>query len=140
MDHRTVESSREFVARMDHGADWRAQIESFAEEQEIDAAFFYGLGAVQDAELMFYDHDSQEYRPISFEEPLEVTASIGNISHLDGERFAHTHMTLSDREGRTVAGHLDRATTYAGELYVREFDTELVRQRDGTTDLDLWEL
>ncbi|UPM43625.1 PPC domain-containing DNA-binding protein [Halocatena salina] len=140
MDYRTVESSREFVARMDHGVDWRDQIETFADERGIDAAFFYGLGAVQDAELLFYDHDAQEYRPITFEEPLEVTACVGNISKLDGEPFAHTHMTLSDSEGRTVAGHLDWATTYAGELYVREFDTELVRQRDETTDLDLWEL
>lgn len=140
MDYRTVESSREFVARMDHGVDWRAQIEAFADEREIDAAFFYGLGAVQDAELSFYDQEAQEYRPITFEEPLEVTACVGNVSQLEGERFAHTHMTLADREGRTVAGHLDQATTYAGELYIREFDTELVRQRDGTTDLDLWEL
>lgn len=140
MDYRTVESSREFVARMDHGVDWRAQIETFAEEQEIDAAFFYGLGAVQDATLLFYDHDTQEYRPITFEEPLEVTACIGNISALDGERFAHTHLTLSDEAGQTIGGHLDRATTYAGELYIRAFDTGLVRQRDETTDLDLWEL
>lgn len=140
MDYRTVESSREFVARMDHGVDWRAQIEAFAEEEGINAAFFYGLGAVQDAELLFYDQDEEEYRPIAFDEPLEVTACVGNVSQLEGEQFAHTHMTLSDSDGQTVAGHLDRATTYAGELYIRAFDTELIRQRDGTTDLDLWEL
>lgn len=140
MDHRTVESSREFVARMDHGVDWRAQIEAFADEQAIDGAFFYGLGAVQDATLLFYDHDTQEYRPETFEQPLEVTACVGNISSLDGERFAHTHLTLSDEDGRAIGGHLDEATTYAGELYIRAFDTELVRQRDETTDLDLWEL
>lgn len=39
MDYTTVESTREFIARMDHGVDWREQIESFADENGIDAAF-----------------------------------------------------------------------------------------------------
>ncbi|MFC6963788.1 PPC domain-containing DNA-binding protein [Halocatena marina] len=140
MDYTVIESTREFIARMDHGADWRAQIEEFADENEIDAGFFYGLGAVQDAELFFYDQDDQEYHPVEFNEPLEVAACIGNISRLDDGRFAHTHATLSRADGSTVAGHLNRATTFAGELYVRAFDAELVRKRDKTTDLDLWEL
>lgn len=140
MDYTTVESTREFIARLDHGADWRAQIEAFAEEKGIDAGFFYGLGAVQDAEVFFYDQDEQEYRPVEFDEPLEVAACVGNVSRLGDDRFAHTHVTLSRADGSTVAGHLNRATTFAGELYIRAFDAELVRERDETTDLDLWEL
>jgi predicted DNA-binding protein with PD1-like motif len=49
-------------------------------------------------------------------------------------------MTLSRDDGSVVAGHLDTATTFAGELYVREFDTELERAHDDVTDLDLWPL
>ncbi len=140
MDYQEVEGAREFVARLEHGRDWRGQIEDFAEDEEIDAAFFFGLGAVQDAVLNFYDQDDQEYQAIEFDEPLEVTPAVGNISWLDGDRFAHTHVALSDAEGATVAGHLDTATTFAGELYVREFDTELERAHDEVTDLDLWPL
>jgi len=140
MDYRQVEGGREFVARMTHGEDWRPQIEAFAAEQEIDAAFFYGLGAVQDAELYFYDQDEHEYYPEPFDEPLEVAACVGNVSILDGEPFAHAHVTLSREDGSTVAGHLNTATTFAGELYVREFETELEREHDPVTDLDLWPL
>ncbi len=140
MDYREVDGAREYVARLEHGGDWRAQIEAFAEEEEIDAAFFYGLGAVQDATLMFYDQDDKEYEPIEFDEPLEVTPAIGNISWLGDERFAHTHMTLSRDDGTVIAGHLDSATVFAGELYVREFDTSLEREYDETTELDLWPL
>jgi len=138
MDYRQVEGAREFVARLDHGRDWRAQIEDFAAEEEIDAAFFVGLGAVQDAEIYFYDQDEQEYYPERFDEPFEVASCTGNVSWLDGERFAHTHMVLSREDGSCVAGHLNEATTFAGELYVREFDTRLEREHDETTDLDLW--
>lgn len=155
MDYQRVEGGREYVARLDHGRDWRGQIEAFADAEGIDAAFFLGLGAVQDATLYFYDQDDQTYGPVTFDEPFEVTAAVGNVSHLesegrspsgnrtesdDGERFAHTHVTLTREDGSAVGGHLEAATTFAGELYVREFDTRLERAHDETTDLDLWPL
>jgi hypothetical protein len=140
MDYLEVEGAREYVARLEHGVDWRSQIEDFADEEGIDAAFFIGLGAVQDATLLFYDQDDQEYYDVEFDEPFEVVPAVGNISWLYDERFAHTHVTLSREDGSVVAGHLDEATTFAGELYVREFDTELDREHDEVTDLDLWPL
>ncbi|WP_136716909.1 PPC domain-containing DNA-binding protein [Halorientalis salina] len=140
MDYREVEGAREYVARLEHGRGWREQIEDFADDEGIDAAFFIGLGAVQDATLLFYDQDDQEYYDVEFDEPFEVVPAVGNISWLYEDRFAHTHMTLSREDGSVVAGHLDEATTFAGELYVREFDTELDREHDETTDLDLWPL
>jgi predicted DNA-binding protein with PD1-like motif len=140
MDYREVDSTSEYVCRLDHGADWRGEIEAFADEQGIDAGFFYGLGAVQDAEVWFYDQDRQEYDPVTFDEPLEVAACLGNVSHLDGDRFAHTHAVLSRPDGTALAGHLNSATVFAGELYVRAFDTHLERTHDEPTDLDLWEL
>jgi predicted DNA-binding protein with PD1-like motif len=140
MDYQEVDATREFVARLEHGEDWRAQIEAFAADEGIDSAFFFGLGAVQDAELAFYDQNTQEYDSIVFEEPLEVVPAVGNVSTLDGEPFAHTHVALSRPDGTTVAGHLDSATTFAGELYLRAFDADLVRERDPVTDLDLWNL
>jgi predicted DNA-binding protein with PD1-like motif len=140
MDYREVEGDREFVARLSHGADWRGQIEDFARAEGIDAAFFFGLGAVQDAELWYYDQGDQEYFPEWFDEPLEVASCVGNLSLLDGDPFAHTHAVLSRADGSTVAGHLNEATVFAGELYVRAFENTLERAHDETTDLDLWPL
>jgi predicted DNA-binding protein with PD1-like motif len=140
MDYQRGEGGREYVGRLEHGGDWRGQIEAFAESEGIDAAFFTSLGAVSDATVLFYDQSELEYRSVEFEEPLEVTTAIGNISQLDGERFAHVHATLSRPDGTMVGGHLDSATVFAGELHVREFDTHLERERDEVTDLDLWPL
>ncbi|MFB6188781.1 MAG: DNA-binding protein, partial [Halapricum sp.] len=50
------------------------------------------------------------------------------------------HAVLSRANGSTVAGHLDSATVFAGELYVRTFEESLERAHDETTDLDLWPL
>lgn len=138
MHYREVETKREFVARMETGADWREEIETLAEDEGIDAGFFYALGAVQDAEVLFYDQREKEYESVSFEEPLEVAACMGNVSWLNAERFAHTHAVLSRPSGQAIAGHLDSGTVFAGECYMREFEGELVREPDETTELDLW--
>ncbi|MCL7416763.1 MAG: DNA-binding protein [Halalkalicoccus sp.] len=138
MHYREVRTKREFVARMETGADWREEIETLAAEEEIDAGFFYALGAVQDAELWFYDQREKEYDAVEFEEPLEVAACVGNVAWLDAERFAHTHAVLSRPSGQALAGHLHAGTVFAGECYMREFEGELVREPDETTDLDLW--
>ncbi|WP_232686747.1 PPC domain-containing DNA-binding protein [Halobacterium zhouii] len=138
MNVREVETEREFLARLEHGADWREELEELAAAEDLDAAWFTAMGAVQDAELWYYDQDDFEYKAARFEEPLEVAACVGNISLLEGELFAHTHAVLSRRSGQALAGHLDRATVFAGEVYVCELDTTLEREHDDATDLDLW--
>ncbi|WP_435334283.1 PPC domain-containing DNA-binding protein [Haloarchaeobius sp. TZWWS8] len=138
MHYREVATAREFVVRLETGGDWREQVESLAAEEGMEAAWFTGLGAVQDAEVWFYDQDRKEYDAAVFDEPLEVAACVGNVSDLNGEPFAHTHAVLSRPSGQALAGHLDAGTVWAGELYVREFEESLVREHDETTDLDLW--
>jgi len=139
MNYRAVETTDEYVARLETGSDWRAEIESLADAVDAaDAAWFTALGAVQDAELWFYDQSECEYDPIAFDEPLEVASCVGNVSRLEGERFAHTHAVLSDDEGTAYAGHLNEATVWAGEVHMRVFAEPLEREYDDTTELDLW--
>lgn len=138
MQYRDVETTGEYLARLDNGADWREEVESLAAEVDADAAWFTAMGAVQDAEIWFYDQDEFEYEPVEFDEPLEVASCVGNVAWLDGDRFAHTHAVLSRDDGETLAGHLNAGTVFAGEVHMRTFDTTLEREHDETTDLDLW--
>jgi Predicted DNA-binding protein with PD1-like DNA-binding motif len=138
MHVRELSPSREFFLRLETGQDWRGEIEAFAEVDNFDAAWFHAMGAVQDAELLFYDQDEKSYESIFFDEPLEMAACVGNIGFLDDERFAHTHAVLSRETGGTLAGHLNSATVFAGEAHLRAFETPLVRSFDETTELDLW--
>ena len=138
MDYRELSPDREFLARLETGADWREEIESLAVEEDVDAAWFNAMGAVQDAVVWFYDQQEGEYESVEFEEPLEVAACMGNVSYLNGERFAHTHAVLSRPSGQALAGHLDAGTVFAGEVYMRTFEEPLEREHDEETDLDLW--
>ncbi|MFB6235042.1 MAG: PPC domain-containing DNA-binding protein [Halopenitus sp.] len=138
MDYREVETSAEYLARLETGADWRQEIEDLARAEDVEAGWFMAMGAVQDAEVWFYDQDDQEYQSVTFDEPLEVAACVGNVADLEGDVFAHTHAVLSRKSGQALAGHLDAGTVFAGEVYMRAFEEPLVREHDPETDLDLW--
>jgi hypothetical protein len=138
MHSRELSVRSEYVVSLEHGADWRAEIEAFAAREGIESAWFNGMGAVSDAEVWFYDTDDLEYRSVEFDETLEVAACVGNVAVLDGEPFAHTHAVLSRESGQALGGHLNAATVFAGEVYLRAFEEPLVRERDEVTDLDLW--
>jgi len=138
MDYREVETSAEYLARLETGADWRQEIEDLARAEDVEAGWFNAMGAVQDAEVWFYDQDDQEYQSVTFDEPLEVAACVGNVADLEGDVFAHTHAVLSRKSGQALAGHLDAGTVFAGEVYMRAFEEPLVREHDPETDLDLW--
>ena len=146
MHYRPAEPVDEYVARLETGADWRAEIEALADAVEADAGWFTGLGAVSDARLWFYDQVERAYAPVAFDEPLEVAACVGNVSLLpteaegECERFAHTHVVCSRPDGSTVAGHLDSATVFAGEVHLRVFERGLEREHHEPTGLDLWDL
>lgn len=138
MHYREVETDREFLARLEHGMDWREEIEELAAMEGVDAAWFTAMGAVQNADIWYYDQDDQEYHSVEFDEPLEVAMCVGNVALLEGERFAHTHAVLSRESGQALAGHLNAGTVSAGEVYMRAFDEPLEREHDEVTDLDLW--
>ena len=138
MDGRELTVTGEYLGRLEHGADWRAEIEAFADEHGVDAGWFWAMGAVQDAEVWYYDQTDRDYRSVTFDEPLEVASCVGNLARLDGERFAHTHVVLSRQSGQSLAGHLDAATVFAGECYLLAFAEPLEREYDEATGLDLW--
>jgi predicted DNA-binding protein with PD1-like motif len=138
MNARELTVSAEYLASLEHGADWREEIEEFAAREGIESAWFVAMGAVQDAEVWFYDQSDLAYRSVAFDEPLEVAACVGNVALLDGDPFAHTHAVLSRESGQSLAGHLNAATVFAGEVHLRAFEEPLVRERDAVTDLDLW--
>ena len=138
MHVRDATPAETLLCRLETDQPWRASLEAYAADHAIGAAWFTGMGAVQEATLAFYDQDAQTYECITFDEPLEVASCVGNIALLDGAPFAHTHMVLSRPDGSTVAGHLDEATVFAGELHMQVYERPLERQQHAPTGLDLW--
>lgn len=104
------EVPRRFALVFETGDDVMAEMQRFAEEQNVMAASFKGLGGFQRATVGFYNLDQQRYEPIQVADQVEVLSLLGNVAIYEGKPKLHIHCTLSYRDGHAVGGHLLQAT------------------------------
>ena len=66
---------------------------------------------------------------------------MGNISLLDGEPFVHVHVTLADKDGSAIGGHLDEGTkVWLIEAIITELNgpNGIERKFDDELCLNVW--
>lgn len=129
------------VFRVAKGVDLAAALQSFVQEKGVRFGEIIAIGAVEKATIGYYHQASRRYETLTFEEDLEITSCLGNISLKDGQPFVHAHITLADRAGKMVGGHLMPGTiVFACEVIVHEFEGAApVRTMDDETTLFLWQ-
>lgn len=136
---REFESGRSLLARLDHGEEIIGQVTSLIREKDIRAGQLNIIGALEQAEIGYYDQVSQKYLGVQINEPVELASCLGNISLLRGQPYAHVHAVLSGMKGTVWAGHLTSGRIFAAELYIQELTgPELIRSPDSVTGLNLW--
>jgi len=135
-----VEPGKLFIGKVRHGGDLLEELTTLCLKENIRLGRVGALGAVQRARLGFYDQQTQEYQFFVVDQPLEITALLGNVSLKDGTPFVHAHVTLADKTGHAYGGHLAPGTVvFACEFILEAFDGPLLeRNFDETTGLHLW--
>lgn len=128
------------VFRIAKGKDLVEELQSFVLRQGIHFGEIMAIGAVERATIGYYHQSSRKYETLTFNDDLEITSCLGNISIKDGQPFVHAHMTLADRAGKVIGGHLMPGTIiFACEVIIHEFGGEAaVRVVDDETSLFLW--
>jgi len=116
----------------------------FAKKKSIEFAEIFFIGAVQNAKVMYFDQEKKEYVHHNFLGGYEVLSGIGNISLLDGEPFVHVHITLADKEGKAMGGHLDEGTkVWLIEASIHQYNglgmKPIERKFDYALCLNVWE-
>lgn len=118
-----------YILRLDQGEDLIAKLRQFCEEKSLYAGLLWGLGAVRDVVLGYYDLEKKGYQKWEFQESLEICSLTGSISELKEKPFIHMHAVLGDHEGRTYGGHLFKATiSIVGEFFILPFPKKVIRQ------------
>ncbi|MGC9515974.1 PPC domain-containing DNA-binding protein [Methanocrinis sp.] len=134
-----LRSARCFLCSLDHDAEIVTSITNLAERLGVKVGAVAAIGALQRAEIGYYDQVAHEYRPIEIDRPVEIASLNGNLSIREGKPFLHAHATLADSEGNVRGGHLTSGTVFAAEVCLRELvGRPPVRRHDPTTDLFLW--
>ena len=107
----------------------------------IDSGFIVGVGAVTDVKLGYFDIDSKEYSSKDFSGEYELISFTGNISLRDGQRFIHTHASISDSSFKVIGGHLfDAKIAAGGEFILCSGKISINRKFDSDVGLALWDL
>ena len=135
-----VERGRVFIGSLERGSDLLAGLTDFCSENQIALGKIVGLGAVQRANIGYFDQADRIYRFMAMDRPLEITSLVGNISLKEGEPFIHAHVTLGDEEGQCFGGHLGEGNiVWAFEFKLEEFaGATFERVYDPETTLSLW--
>jgi len=130
-----------YAVRLEKGEDVLATLTKFANEVKIGSAFINGIGVLRDVEIGYFDNETGEYIKTDLEGEYELISLMGNISIVDGERFVHSHVTLSDRNCRPYAGHLfTGAIGVTGEFMILASNFEISRSLDKETGLKFLDL
>ena len=138
----TKVSGREgvYVLSLDNHAPIMPAIKLFCKQLGILAGVVSGIGAVNTATFRYLDPVTMRYVDKTFEEQMEITNLIGNISQKDGEVYLHVHITASRSDYSCIGGHLlDARINGACELVVEDFgSTYIGRTLDPETGINLY--
>lgn len=119
-----------YALRLKPGEDLKQQLEAFVAEQQIQAGWMITcVGSLTQYHLRFANQPEGSKANGHF----EIVSLTGTLS-VNG---SHLHMSVSDRTGRTIGGHLlDGNLVYTtAEIIIGESkELVFIREQDGTTE------
>jgi len=114
------------------------EIIRIAKKERIKTARVEAIGGVNRLRLAYFNHETKRYEEHEFDEFLEVTGMLGNITQKDGKPFLHAHCTFGRRDMSVVGGHLISATVFPLlEVVITKTQNKATRRFDETTGLNV---
>jgi uncharacterized protein len=122
------------------GSDLLKELQTYVLAKNINLAWLSGVGAVQRANIRYYDQVEKSWTDLQLDQRLEVAGMWGNVTLLNGQPIVHVHMVLSDEQGRCYGGHLaDGTLVFNLEILLTTLTgPAVVRKMDEQTGLTIW--
>lgn len=114
-----------------------AEFTKLVKQEQLGGAWVLGLGAVQWAELGFYNLTSKAYQWKRFDQLMELTSLQGNVAWEGDEPVLHLHGTFAGADMQAFGGHI-KEMQVAGtcELFLHRWQKDkLTRTLDPATGL-----
>ncbi len=111
MEYRRFENT--IIARIDKGEEILDKVKEIALKEDIKLASVQALGAISQFTVGVFKTDEKKYLANEFEGAFEIVSLTGTINTMDGEFYAHLHMSAGDEKGQVFGGHLNRAQVSA---------------------------
>ncbi|MDH4223241.1 MAG: DNA-binding protein, partial [candidate division Zixibacteria bacterium] len=92
-----------YVIRLEIEDELIGSLNEFAIKEKITGGFFYGLGAVKDVSLGYFEVEKKKYKEKTYDMDYELTSLVGDISLFENNVMVHAHVTLADKYFRVLA-------------------------------------
>ena len=130
-----------YLVRIERGEKIIETLKNFCTKQKIKCGYFFGIGALGEAELAHYIVENRKYTAKLLKQPLEIVNMTGNVATMGNKIYLHCHITLSDEEMKAIAGHLKEGTIAATcEIVLVRLNAAINRKYDDATGLNLLDL
>ena len=117
------------IARLDKGEEIHEQLRLIALKEDIKLASVSALGAVDDVTVGVFVTQEKRYHANRFTGDMEIVSLTGTVSTMNGEYYAHLHMSAGNDKGQVFGGHLNRAVISATcEMVIRIIDGSVDRK------------
>lgn len=94
---------KQITFRIKPGQDLRQEIEGVARDKGIEASVLLSVvGGLESAKLRMAGSEAQNQIVREWDGPLEIVSGTGTVS----KNGCHIHVSLSDKEGSVIGGHL----------------------------------
>ncbi len=128
----------DIIARFNRGEELTEQLQKIALAEHIRLASVEALGAVDDLTVGVYDLDEKAYRSNHFTGSYEITSLTGSITTMNGQYYAHLHLSAGDNQGHVIGGHLNQARiSVTCEMFIHILDGQVDREKDPETGINL---
>ena len=136
MDYKRFNNA--IVLRVDRGEEILEQLKAVCLKENVKLASVSGIGAINDLTSGVWDVERKEYFSNHFTGVYEVANPVGTITTMNGEYYAHIHISAGDSQGHMVGGHLNRAVVSAtSEIVLHLIDGTVEREFDPGVGLNL---
>ncbi len=129
---------KRYVIRIDRGEEVISKILELCEKEEIRLAAIEGLAAADHVVLGLYDVETKEFKKRTFDEAMEISSIIGNITMQGKKVYQHIHVTACNKDLQAFGGHLvECRVSGTCELFLTLAEGQVYRKYDEVTGLNL---
>jgi len=116
------------------GAKIPDDIVAIASKEKVSTAKVEAIGGVNRLRLAYFNQSEKRYEEHDYNEFLEATSLLGNITLKDSKPFLHAHGTFGRRDQSVIGGHVVSGTVFpllevlltpTKNRALRRFDDEL---------------
>ena len=127
-------------ARIDRGEEILEMLKEISVKENIKLAHVSALGATNDFTVGVFNVDEKKYYSNSFSGNFEIVSLTGTVTTMNGEFYAHLHMSAGNDKGEVFGGHLNRARISATcEMVITVADGTVERKFDEDVGLNLFD-